>query len=162
MLRKSIAGLVLALALVSAGIGSALAQGVPAVNSDHCLTGLKQTVQISTSSGATASLVGPQTGLNIYVCAYDFNVVQNATTAQTVVFEYGTGTTCGTGTTPIAGPFTGNITASTPAPIEFKGGNSGNTQFTTNNGGAPVPSQRLCIVTTQSSVVGGYLTYVQE
>ena len=128
---------------------------------DHCQTGLKQTVDFNISTATTTSIIAPQTGLNIYVCAYKIN---QAGGTGTVTFEYGTGSTCGTGTVVLAGPFTANTTAGTPTTISAD--NYGYTQILTGTSGATgsalVPSQRFCILSTGTIVQSGYITYVQE
>lgn len=136
---------------------SAEAQGYPQVNADHCQTGLKQTVSFNISSATTTSLIAPVTGLNIYVCSYDIN---QAGGTGTILFEYGTGATCGTGTTTLTGPYTANTSAGTTTNIAHA--NVGFTQWATATGGANVASQRLCALSTGTIVQSGYLTYVQE
>jgi hypothetical protein len=124
---------------------------------DHCITGLKQVAAFNISSAVTTSIIAPITGANIYVCGM---VLSQAVGAGTLAFEYGTGSTCGTGTQIIAGPFTAQ-TSAPGMPIVVPA--AGYTQFSTNAGaGAMIPSQRLCALSTGSIVQAGYLTFVQE
>ena len=156
--------LVLAVAVLFAAgcaTGSQKYGDVPLVNTDHCASGLKQTANISFSTATTTSIIAPVTGANIYICGFNVELVQNATTANTFALEYGTGATCGTGTTVIAN-WVGNITANNAAPVIINHPNSGDADLAIATLQAPVPSQRLCGVTTQAAVVGGYVTYVQE
>jgi hypothetical protein len=124
---------------------------------DHCQTGLRKTISFAISSATTTSLIAPVTGANIYVCG--FNVNQAGGTG-TIGFEYGTGSTCGTGTIVLSGLFVANTTAGTTTNVLAV--NHGYTQFATASATGLVPSQRLCAVSTGTIVQGGYLTYVQE
>ena len=124
---------------------------------DPCSTGIKSTVPIAISSATTTSLVALVAGASIYVCAYDIN---QAGGTGTIGFEYGTGATCGTGTTAITGLFTANSSAGTTTNIIAP--NRGFTQFSTTTAGLLVPSQRLCAISTGTIVQSGYLTYVQQ
>ncbi len=153
MFKRISFGLIAALLFFSIG-QSAFAQAPWA---DPCQTGLKSTAPFNISSATTTSLIAPVTGANIYVCGFDLN---QAGGTGTVVFEYGTGSTCGTGTQTITGPFTANSAAGTTTNINAP--NHGYTQFTTTTAGALVPSQRLCVLSTGTIVQSGYLTYVQQ
>lgn len=85
----------------------------------------------------------------IIVCNYEV-VITGSATAQTIQFEYGTGNTCGTGTTTLTGAIPGTGTAATPLVIS-----SPNFPFGKLNAGV-----HLCLITTQSVQVSGHLTYV--
>jgi hypothetical protein len=86
---------------------------------------------------------------NIVVCSYSI-VIDGAATAQTAQFEYGTGATCGTGTTVLSGAFKGFGAV----------GNAINVTGNTLPFGKLPAGTHLCIVTTQSAVVVGHLSYV--
>ncbi len=124
---------------------------------DHCQTGLRKTISFAISSATTTSLIAPVTGTTIYICG--FNVNQAGGTG-TIGFEYGTGSTCGTGTVVLSGLFTANTSAGTTTNVLAV--NHGYTQFATASASGNVLSQRICAVSTGTIVQGGYLTYVQE
>lgn len=124
---------------------------------DHCQTGLKNVVPFNISTATTTSLIAPVTGANIYICEFDIN---QAGGTGTILFEYGTGATCGTGTQTITGPFTANSSAGTTTNVLAP--NHGFTHLATIFGGALVPSQRLCALSTGTIVQAGYIEYVQE
>lgn len=134
-----------------------VAAQVPTVNTDRCTTGLKQVVPFNISSATTTSLIAPVTGTNIYICGFDIN---QAGGTGTILFEYGTGATCGTGTQTLTGPFTANTSAGTTTNIVVP--DNGSNQLATSFGGALVPSQRLCALSTGTIVQSGYILYVQE
>ena len=60
-------------------------------------------VAINISSATTTQLVAPSGTKSVYVCAFSFTVSGTTPTAQ---FEYGTGASCGSGTTALTGPYT--------------------------------------------------------
>ena len=128
---------------------------------DHCQTGLKQTVPISIATATTTSLIAPITNTNIYICG---GLINQAGGTGTVTLEYGTGSTCGTGTVVLVGPITANSTAGTTTNVVWN--DNGYTQFdtgtSTSTGSAMVPSQRLCVLSTGTIQQSGYLVYVQE
>jgi hypothetical protein len=154
--KRCLTRLVLSIAalLVLAGMRPAFAQQ-PWY--DPCTTGLKSTVSFNISSATTTSLIAPVTGANIYVCSFDVN---QAGGTGTILFEYGTGSTCGTGTQTITGPFTANTSAGTTTNVSTP--NHGYTQFNTVLAGVANPSVRLCALSTGTIVQSGYLLYVQQ
>lgn len=116
-------------------------------SADPCAGGFtKSSVVINITSATTTSLVAPltsPTNASIYTCG--FNLV---TVAGTFQLEYGTGATCGTGTTVLTGAYpAGNISY---------GGNSAEVL-------QPTPgAQRLCAVTGAGLTnAQGVLTFVQ-
>lgn len=101
---------------------------------------------ISVASGTTAELVALQASQVIRVCAF---VISGDTLATTAQFKYGTGASCGTGTTNITGamrmPDEGSISIA---------GAPGMSLFRTASANA------LCI-TTATGAVTGFVTYDQ-
>jgi hypothetical protein len=133
---------------------------IPAVNQDHCLTGLRQTFESgSISSPINTSLIAPVTGLNIYVCSYVIDQAGGASTS--LQFSYGTGATCGTGNQTLGTLYTANTSAGTAANI-IVGNGSATVLSTDSPTTGMVVSQRLCATSVGSTVqsVGG--TFVQE
>lgn len=133
--------------LIVAG-GTAYAQGQLGGQTS---TGIIQTtgsVPINVSVASTTQLIAATTGQVIYVTHFDFT---NGTgTADNVTFEYGTGTSCGTGTTVLSGPYgTGADMAGTSA-----GAGIGPIMI--------VPAgNALCILTSAAVQVSGVLSYTQ-
>ena len=109
---------------------------------DPCQVMPKANVAIAITSATTTSLIAPATGQAIYVCGV--NLTMAASTS--IQFEYGTGATCGTGTTALSGVIP---TAQITTPSENA------TQMVT-----PV-TQRLCALTTGTAGIHGYINYVQ-
>lgn len=124
---------------------------------DHCMTGLKQTVQYASAAATTTTLIAPVTGANVYICGYQ---IAQAGGTGTIAIEYGTGATCATGTQLISATYTANTTAGTSTFIGVP--NHGFTQMDTVLAGATVPSQRICAVTTGTIAQSLQLVYVQE
>lgn len=121
-----------------------LAHAQTASLNDYCAALHKQSVPISVSSATTTSLVAPVTGTSIYICGFYISSVGGTST-----LEYGTGATCGTGTTTLTGAFAAATTVSLyPATSELLN----------------VPtSNRLCLLSgTSTSATVGMLTYVQK
>lgn len=108
---------------------------------------LVQSVVVNISSATTTSIVAPITGAKVTICG--FLLVPTGTT-PTVQFEYGTGATCGTGTTTL----TGAMAPTAGQPLSYGIGGS-SLQST------PI-SQRVCIVTGGTPNVQGVVTFVQQ
>jgi hypothetical protein len=118
-------------------------QGTP----DPCNTGAIQSAAINAGAAATSSIIAPAANASIYVCGYSLS--QGA--AGTFQWEFGTGATCGTGTTVLTGAFP--TLSSTP----FNYGGGTKSVFSTPE------AQRLCIVTTGGGATAqGVVTFVQE
>ncbi len=103
----------------------------------------------SPSTIATTQVVAASAGKAIYVTGYDFNVLASATAAAGFSLEYGTGASCGTGTTAI-----------TPTKSYPVGGGL------SRGGGLGVvltipASNALCIVTTAAQPVAIDVSYAQ-
>src|SRR5580704_6040460 len=123
--------------------GDAQNNGIPnfLIGIDPCQSNgiAKSSVVIAPSGTAgTTQLVALSAGKTVYVCGYNFT---ETNVAQTIVFEYGTGASCGTGTTALTGAFT-STTANTIVVGEYSGG----TIFAAPTGNA------LCILTTGAAV----------
>ena len=100
---------------------------------------------INVSTATTTQLVALSAGRKIYVTEFNFL----AAAADNVTFEYGTGTTCGTGTTILTGAY--------PA-----GANGG---ISAGRGLGPVlvvpAGNALCIVTSAATQLSGSVAYSQ-
>jgi hypothetical protein len=107
----------------------------------------KNSVAVNISSATTTRLVALSTGKVVYVCNLSATVVG---TSPTALLEYGTGATCGTGTTSISGtfaPVTGTL-------VKLEGQTS---QVQT------IASNSLCLVSGGTGPsIQGYLVYVQQ
>ena len=107
---------------------------------DPCLNPAlaKSTVVVNVATATTTQLVTLQAGQTIYVCSFvlDFS-------GTNYTFEYGTGTTCGTGTTAMSGGFTSALEE------------GGFTLFHTASGNA------MCVVTTGTVALAGIVVYLQ-
>lgn len=104
-----------------------------------------QSVAISTSSSGYTQLVALSGSTVIHVCG--FNVMAGGTT--NVSLAYGTGSSCGTGTTALTGAYP--LIAQTGLAV----GNGGATQMKTAAGNA------LCVNNSAAVAIAGFLTYVQ-
>jgi hypothetical protein len=115
---------------------------------------LIDSVAVNISTATTTRLVqNDATADNttrIQVCSFTLTIVGTAT-ANTLKYQYGTGATCGTGTTDLTGPLTGAATAGVPLVVRvdsppFK----------------PVPKiNNLCAITSQAGVIAGVLRFVK-
>ena len=125
--------------------------GGASVNADPCGSWgvVKQSVPIAISSATTTQLVALASGQTIFVCGFSLTMV-GAT--ETIQFEYGTGASCGTGTTTLTGAFADG----TASDIAFSYGGGEMTIFATASANA------LCAVTTGTVSIQGVLTFVQR
>jgi hypothetical protein len=124
---------------------------------DPCMNPLiaKTSTPINFTAAATNLMVGVSGSTAIYVCAADFTISEVITTANTLQFEYGTGTGC-TGANKLTGLFgAGGVTAGGPIPIHA---GYGGTLFT-----APA-SNALCALTVIGATGSfqGFISYVQQ
>lgn len=104
---------------------------------------LKSSVAVSVSSATTTQLVALSAGKSIYVCGGTISSVGGTST-----LEYGTGASCGTGTTTLTGAFP----AASTVPL-----GSGLSLLATASGNA------LCILSGASTTAtAGFITYVQQ
>lgn len=107
---------------------------------------MKSSVVINVSSATTTQLVALSGSTVVYACG--FSVVATGTT-PTVQFEYGTGASCGTGTTTLTGAYA----PTAGSPLSYS---NGGTIFKTPAGNA------LCVVTGGTPNAQGVLTFVQQ
>lgn len=129
------------------------AQNVPSfqlchtTNGNNCVPeiGASNSVPVSVSSNTTTQLVALVAGKHIYVTSFDLVT----TAANTVGFVYGTGSSCGTGTTALTG-----IYGMSTFTALSKGNGVGAILF------VPV-GNALCIVTTTSAQTSGSVSYAQ-
>jgi hypothetical protein len=105
----------------------------------------KSSVSVAISTATTTQLVALSAGKVVYACGFTASVGAT-TTAQ---FEYGTGTTCGTGTTVLTGAFA-------PATGAVLGLSGEGSRFATPAGNA------LCVLSTGTGGINGVLTFVQQ
>jgi len=108
----------------------------------------KSTVSVAVTSATTTRLVALVTGAQVYVCDLALTTVG---TSASVQLEYGTGATCGTGTTALTGAM---VPSATVGVIKLGFGGTVTT--------APA-SQSLCLVSGATvTSVEGVLSYVQQ
>lgn len=124
---------------------------------DPCLNPsiAKANAIINITTAATTQLVALSASTIVYVCSINMTISQVVTTANTIKFVYGTGASCGTGTTDITGAFgSGGVTAGLPLVVNA---GYGGTVFKNIAGNA------LCATTTigASAFFTGVLSYVQ-
>ena len=118
-------------------------------SADPCASGTysKFSSVVSAAAAATTQILAANSVSGYYVCGYQLSQVA---TAGTVAWVYGTGASCGTGTTTLMGPM--GVTASQP--------------FTYGAGDATIMKvpdiNALCITATGAGgTVSGIVTYVQ-
>lgn len=130
------------------------AQTVALTSTDPCQSSAnpKQSVVINIATATTTNLVAISGTTSIYVCGFAVSF-GSTISADTIQFEYGTGATCGSGTTVLTGAFNTNglLTG------QMAYGGAGQTVFKT------VAAQGLCAVTTVGTgpSIQGVLTFVQ-
>lgn len=125
---------------------------------DPCLSNkiAKTSAIINITTAATTQLVALSGITIIYVCDFSLTISQVVTTANTLKFVYGTGASCGTGTTDLTGAFgAGGVTAAAPIVVTSS---STATTFKTPAGNA------LCATTAigATAFFSGVVTYVQQ
>lgn len=116
----------------------------------------KSSAIIAVTTATTTQLVALSGTTAIYVCSYSLTISQVVTTPNTIKFVYGTGASCGTGTTNLTGILgDGGVTAASPLAVVS---GPGNNIFKTPAG------QALCVTTTigGSASFQGVVTYVQQ
>ena len=119
------------------------------VAADPCASrsAVKSSVLVNITSATTTQLVALSGTTKVYACG--FNATLGASTS--VAFEYGTGSSCGTGTTLLTGALTMGTTGGM---VNVGGGEA--TAITAIAGNA------LCAVSTGTGGIQGVLTYVQQ
>lgn len=125
--------------------------------SDPCqdVSAIKSSVAINAAGVGTTQLVALSGTTSIYVCS--FQAAANAGTNPSFQFEYGTGASCGTGTTALTGAMATGVTVSATAPGPVFESSPGNTTLKTPSGNA------LCaVIAGTSAVFNGWVSYVQQ
>ena len=125
--------------------------------SDPCqdVSAIKQSASVAISSATTTQIVALSGTAQVYVCAYE--LVAGAGTNPSLQFEYGTGASCGTGTTVLSGAMATGVTVSTTAPGPIFTAGPGATLLKAPAGNA------LCIVSAGTSPnFQGWVNYVQQ
>ncbi len=139
----------------AAGTGS---QRVTLSNTDPCMSPdiAKSSAAINITSATTTSLVAVSGSTVVYVCGISFSIAPSATTADSILFEYGTGATC-TSPTVLTGTYgSGDLTTAAPLVIINYGG-AGQTIFKS------AASAGICALSAGNVVnIQGVLTYVQQ
>lgn len=108
------------------------------------------------TTATTTSLVALSGTTSIYVCGF-LVTLTGSTTADTILFEYGTGATCGTGTTILSPTFNSGILTSGATVVSYENG-SGSTF-------KPIPAGNgFCAVTTVGTAptINVLITYIQQ
>lgn len=114
----------------------------------------KSSAIINITSAATTALVPVSGATTVYVCGFSMSISQVITTANTLVFEQGTGAACATSPIALTGLFgAGGITAAQPIVVTA----GGSTVFKT------AASNGLCALTAIGATGSfqGVLTFVQ-
>jgi hypothetical protein len=117
----------------------------------------KSSVPINVTSATTTSLVATSGTTTVYVCGFAITIAPSATSADTALFERGTGAACVTTQAALTGTFgNGDLTSAAPVVSVVYGGGS---QTVFKSAG----TDAICIVTTGTAVnVQGVMTYVQQ
>ena len=120
---------------------------------DPCLDAriLKKVVAVGTTTATTTAMTAVSGTASTYVCDWFF---VTGATAQTLTFEQGTGAACAANVTALTGAMV------TPVAITFLSHQGSGSLFVA----SPVAAggTGLCLVTGSTSVVNGYVTYVQQ
>jgi hypothetical protein len=125
---------------------------------DPCSYQPKSSAAINITSATTTQLVAVSGSTAVYVCGFAVTIPNTATTATSVLFEYGTSTNC-TGTHALTGTFGSNDAVAVSAnPTVVTYGDGSSTVF------AGAASNGLCAVTTGNGTLAieGVMTYVQQ
>jgi hypothetical protein len=117
----------------------------------------KSSVPISVTSATTTSLVATSGSTTVYVCGFSISIAPSATSADTALFERGTGAACVTTQASLTGTFgNGDLTTAAPPTVVTYGG-AGQTVFKS------AGTDAICLVTAGTTVnVQGVMTYVQQ
>lgn len=130
-------------------------QVVSTQTNDPCTANTKSSAAINVTSATTTSLVAVSGSTTVYVCGFSMTVAPSITSADTALFEYGTGAAC---TSPVALTGTygnGNVALTGVVPVTYGSGIATIFKSAASNG--------VCILTAGTTVsVQGVLTYVQQ
>lgn len=116
----------------------------------------KSSVVINISTAATTALVAVSGSTTVFVCGFSLTISEVVTTANTILFEQGTGATCAGAPTALTGTYgAGGVLAAAPITVVVPGGS---TAFKT------AASNGLCAVTAIGATGSfqGVLTFVQQ
>src|SRR5713101_251065 len=142
--------------LLSDSSGRLVAGGdIPGVTDPCNSATLKQSAPINITTAATTVLVPLVTGQAVYACGFSVTIAPSGTTADTALLEFGTGASCGTGTTALTGNLgAGDLTTATG--LLYVTFADPATTITAPAGNA------LCLVSAGTTVnIQGVLTFVQ-
>lgn len=119
----------------------------PCTNADNI-----QSVAVSITSGTTTRIIlSTDAEKKTIICSVSLTLV-GAATANTLVFEYGTGATCGTGLVALSGAFTASVVVGSSTvlvipPYSIKSIPAGNS---------------TCLLTTTADAVKGVVSFVLQ
>ncbi len=120
------------------------------------MSAAKSSAAINVTSATTTSLVAVSGSTTVYVCGISLTIAPSATSADTALFEYGTGAAC-TSPTALTGTYGNGDLTSAAGVAAINYGNGGATIFKS------AASAGVCILTAGTAVsVQGVLTYVQQ
>lgn len=119
----------------------------PCTNADNI-----QSVAISITSGTTTRIVNStDTEKKTILCSVSLTLV-GAATANTVVIEYGTGATCGTGLNALTGAFTASVVVGSATVLSLPA-------FAMKS----IPAgNSTCLLTTTADAVKGVVSFVLQ
>lgn len=132
---------------------NALLQGLRETTNMVAQVQCDKSASANIASATHTQLVALSGSTVIYVCSAYIEIQGVATTAGTLQLEYGTGSSCGTGTTAITPTFIGSTTAGNPTVIPMSAG--AGYLFKTTAG------QALCALSTTTTVQKVFITYAQ-
>jgi len=128
------------------------------LNTDPCQNPgtAKSSAAINITSATTTSLVAVSGSTTVYVCGFAVTIAPSGTSADTILFEYGTGAACVGSPTALTGTFgNGDVTTAAPPVAIAYGGAQTIFKSPASNG--------ICALTAGTTVnVQGVLTYVQQ
>jgi hypothetical protein len=126
------------------------------LTSDPCTNNAKSSVAIALASATTTQLVALSNSTVVYVCHFSLTIAPSATTADSIKFETGTGSSCGSNTAALTGTYGGGDLTTTAPPVAVDAGSGGFMLFATPAGYA------LCALSAGGTVaIQGVLSYVQ-
>ena len=130
----------------------ALAQTAGAAVDPCASTTPKNSAPFTITTATTTSIVAVSGTTQVFVCGFVVSMT-GTTTANTIVLEYGTGATCGGGTTALTGTMSSGILT------------TGGTVIVYNEPLKPTPAANgVCILSTVGTgpSISGVLTFVQQ
>lgn len=124
---------------------------------DPCLNSsvLKTTTAINVTTATTTAIAAVSGTTAVYPCGGVITIDQSATTADTALFEFGTGAACAAPTKTLTGTLGGGVVPTT--------GNSAATVVVLPEMQGSASANGFCIVSAGTTVnIQGYFTYVQQ